>query len=200
MNMKRNSDFYKKPALVIFAILAAVALYFIIANAKSNIGPIEGLATAGDIKPASVADEDPDLKCPASSSGADPTKCAVTDLMKMAYDLASDPRTSVMELDAIAKVCKSRKLKAYEEFHFTAMMLRGATLYNTTANEKQFTATLKRMTEEKQDCYNNDFMKSIKGLLVGSKDEPTLTVAQSEAVRCYAHRFNAFRKCMKSCK
>ena len=199
MNMKRNSDFYKKPALAIFAILAAVALYFIIA--KSNIGPIEGLATAGDIKPASVADEDPDLKCPASGSGADPTKCTTADLMKLAYDLAADPRTSVMELDAISKVCSKRKFAGYENFYFTALALRAATLYNTTANEKEFTKILEGMTKgEKKKCFDNDFMKSIKGLLVGSKDEPTLTVAQSEAVRCYAHRFNAFNKCLKSCK
>lgn len=198
MIMKRNSDFYKKPALVIFAILAAVALYFIIA--KLSFGSIEGLATAGDIKPASVADEDPDLKCPASGSGADPTKCTTADLMKLAYDLAADPRTSVMELDAIAKVCKSRTFTGYENFHFNALMLRAATLYNTTANEKEFTKILEDMTKKPQACYNNDFMKSVKGLLVGSKDELTLTVAQSEALRCYAHRFNAFRKCLKSCK
>jgi len=106
----------------------------------------------------------------------------------------------VMELDTISKVCKSRKFDGYNKFAMDAMMLRAATMYNTAANEKEFNETLENMTKNKQECYSNDFMKSIKGLLVGSKDEPTLSVAQSEAVRCYAHRLNAFRKCLNACK
>lgn len=200
--MKRNSEFYNYKNLVIFACLAA-AVYIIFIIIKPINNEIEGLSSV-DETPKSVADADPDLKCPApssgASSGADPTKCTTTDLMKLAYDLASDPRLSVMELDTISKVCKSRKFDGYNKFAMDAMMLRAATMYNTTANEKEFKETLENMTKNKQECYNNDFMKSIKGLLVGSKDEPTLSVAQSEAVRCYAHRLNAFRKCLNACK
>lgn len=197
--MKRNSNFYTKPVLVILAILAASALWFIVANSNFGFikgGGIEGLT--GDAKPDSVADADPDLKCPGATE--EPAKCEIADLMKLAYDISSDPRTSVVELNAIHKVCNSRKVSNYDNFAFDTMMLRAATMYNTTANEKEFKSILDDMTKNKKECYNNDFMKSIKGLLVGSKDEPTLTVAQSEAVRCYAHRFNAFRRCLKACK
>jgi hypothetical protein len=199
--MKRNSEVYKYKNLAIFACLAAaiyiIYIFFTIINPTTINKEIEGLAVE---TPKSVADADPDLKCPAPSSGADPTKCTTVDLMKMAYDLAADPRLSVMELDTISKVCKSRKFDGYNKFAMDAMMLRAATMYNTAANEKEFNETLENMTKNKQECYSNDFMKSIKGLLVGSKDEPTLSVAQSEAVRCYAHRLNAFRKCLNACK
>jgi hypothetical protein len=199
--MKRNSNFYTKPVILILAILAVTALYFIVANSNFGsikVGGIEGLATStGDAKPDSVADADPDLKCPGAE---EPAKCEIADLMKLAYDISSDPRTSVMELNAIQKVCDSRKVKGYDKFAMDAMMLRAATMFNTTENEKEFKSILDDMTKNKKECYTNDFMKSIKGLLVGSKDEATLTVAQSESVRCYAHRFNAFRRCLKACK
>ena len=193
MKLVRNFDVYKK--LAIFAFLAAV-IYFMCTHNNNNTG-VEGLSP-NDAATTTVADADPDLKCPGSA--ADPTKCTTVDLMKLAYDIASDPRTSVTELDAISKVCESRKLAGYESFHFDALMLRAATMYNTTANETTFKSILDDMTKNKKQCYSNDYMKSVKGLLVGSKDELTLTVAQSEALRCYAHRINAFKKCLNGCK
>lgn len=193
--MKRNLNFYTKPVIAFLAILASIVLYFIIAP---NRPTIEGLLS-GEEPPKSIADSDPDLKCPAAGAES-PAKCEISDLLKLSYDIALDPRVSVTELDAMSKICRTRKFNKYDNFGFDMLLLRAAALHNTTANEAEFKKILKSMSEKKSECYNNAFMKEVKGLLVGSKDEPTLSVAQSETIRCYAHRLNAIRKCLNACK
>jgi hypothetical protein len=205
LNMKRILNFYKQPVgIAIFVLIAIMVTTYFIYGSKyggiyGNYG-IEGLAT-GQVKPVSIADADPDLKCSGLSvTPPEPVKCEIKDMMKLAYDVASEPRLSGPEFDAISKVCDARKFKGFEKFFFDVLALRAATMYNTTANEKTFKEILAPPKDDKRgQCYNNDFMKGVKGLLVGAKDEPTLTVSQSEVIRCYAHRFNAFRKCMKAC-
>jgi hypothetical protein len=195
IKLKQIPDVYKN--LAILACIVAVTYFMVITCTRS----VEGLTpTPSDAT--TIANADPDLKCSGADSGShsQPAKCATTDLMKMAYDVASDPRLSVTELNKMSEVCNKRKFEAYQNFAFTTMMLRAATMYNTTANEAFFKEILEDMTKKKGACYDNEFMKSVKGLLVGSKDELTLTVAQSEAIRCYAHRFNAFKKCLNACK
>lgn len=193
--MKRKLNFYTKPVIALLAILASIVLYFIIAP---NRPTIEGLLS-GEEPPKSIADSDPDLKCPAAGAES-PAKCEISDLLKLSYDIALDPRVSVTELDAMSKICRTRKFNKYDNFGFDMLLLRAAALHNTTANEAEFKELLKNMSEKKSECYNNAFMKEVKGLLVGSKDEPTLSVAQSETIRCYAHRLNAIRKCLNACK
>lgn len=136
--------------------------------------------------------EDPDLKCPEVSA-----TCTVEDLVKFGHDISSDPRMSMIEIDKISKVYSDRKDDSFQKLFFDTAILRMLTAYNTKPN----TDTVQKMMGDvkkgdKQQCYTRDFMDTAKGLLVGTKDQKTLSVAQSEAVRCYARRFNDFRKCL----
>ena len=212
MKPNRKFDVYKN--LAIFAGLV-VALYvtFIAFNACTR-NSVEGLASASATATTTVADADPDLKCPAFDSG-DPKNCTVVDLMKLAYGISSDPRMSVMEINNIMGVCGTRKFKAIDRMGMELLALRAATLYNTTANEKLFKSILDGMTKSKGECYDNNYMNALKAMTgtaafaphgisaapVGTKEKPTtLTTAQSETMRCYAHRLNAFKKCLNACK
>jgi hypothetical protein len=212
MKPSRKFDVYKN--LAIFAgLVAAIYVTFIVFNTCTR-NSIEGLAANTTTTTPTVADADPDLKCPAFDSG-DPTKCTVVDLMKLAYGVASDPRMSVMEIDNISGVCGTRKFKAIDRIGRELLMLRAATMYNTTANEKLFKSILDGMTKNKNECYDNNYMNALKAMTstaasaphgisattVGTKEKPTtLTIAQSETMRCYAHRLNAFKKCLNACK
>ena len=147
-----------------------------------------------------VADPDPDLKCPGQADSI-PATCAPADIIKLGYDISLDPRLSTLELTKIQETYTDRKSSAVlEPFIFETLMLRAATMYNTDANQGEIQKMLDSMKKNKTSCYTNDFMATAKGFLVGTKEQKTLTVAQSEAVRCYAHRFNGIRKCLDACK
>jgi hypothetical protein len=136
--------------------------------------------------------EDPDLKCPEVSA-----TCTVEDLVKFGHDISSDPHMSMMEVDKISKVYNDRKDESFQQLFFDTAMLRMATAYNTKPNTDFFQKILGDIKNgDKKQCYTQGFMDTAKGLLVGTKDQKTLSVAQSEAVRCYARRFNDFRKCL----
>ena len=81
------------------------------------------------------------------------------------------------------------------------MMLRFTVMFNTKPNEAELKKTLDKMIKEKDTskCYTSEDMKLVKGLLVGTAEQKTLTVAQSEAIRCYMQRFNSVRACMGIC-
>jgi fructose-1-phosphate kinase PfkB-like protein len=81
------------------------------------------------------------------------------------------------------------------------MLLRFTVMFNTKPNEAELKKTLDKMIKEKdpKSCYSEDDMKQVKGLLVGTAEQKTLTVAQSEAIRCYMQRFNSVRACMGIC-
>jgi hypothetical protein len=141
-----------------------------------------------------VNKEDPDLKCPEVS----PT-CTVEDLVKFGHDISSDPRISMMEMDKINKAYSDRKDDSFQKIFFDTLILRMVTAYNTKPNTDFFQKILgdvKKGDDNDKQCYTQGFMDTAKGLLVGTKDQKTLSVAQSEAVRCYARRFNDFRKCL----
>ena len=155
-----------------------------------------------------VASPDPDLKCTGMGSGqggtaSAPITCAPADIIRIGYDISLDPRLSTLELTNIQDVYKSRGAAAAAEitpFITDAVMLRAATMYNTDSNEAAIQKLLDDMKKNKSPCYTNDFMATAKGFLVGTKEQKTLSIAQSEAVRCYAHRFNGIRKCLDACK
>lgn len=167
----------------------------------------EGYANKDKLPPNSVAEDDPDLKCPAGASKG----CTPTDVIKLGYDLASDPAVSNMELGIIEAVCESRspELKSMaRQFIGDVFLLKMATMFNTKPNDAEIQKKLDDMKKEMKNgqddkqywCYNYKFMFEMAGLQVGTAGQKTLSAAQSEAVRCYAQRFNAFRKCMGSCK
>jgi hypothetical protein len=137
--------------------------------------------------------EDPDLKCPDVSA-----TCTLEDLVKFGHDISSDPNMGVLELtEKISPVYRARNDASFDKFFFDTVILRAVTAYNTKPN----TDTIKKVMDEvkkgdKTQCYPQEFMDTAKGFLVGTKDQKTLSVAQSEAVRCYARRFNDFRKCL----
>jgi hypothetical protein len=141
-----------------------------------------------------VNKEDPDLKCPEVSA-----TCTVEDLVKFGHDISSDPRISMIETGKINKTYSDRKDNSFEKLFFDTAILRMVTAYNTKPNTDFFQKILdegKKKNDDDGPCYTQGFMDTAKGLLVGTKDQKTLSVAQSEAVRCYARRFNDFRKCM----
>jgi MFS superfamily sulfate permease-like transporter len=173
---------------VVVAVLAALiyTIFALYTNTRR-----EGLA--------GINKEDPDLKCPEVSA-----TCTVEDLVKFGHDISSDPRLSMMETEKINKAYKDREDKSFEKFFFDTLALRMVTAYNTKPNTDFFQKILdevkKKDVDSDMQCYAQGFMDTAKGLLVGTKDQKTLSVAQSEAVRCYARRFNDFRKCLGATK
>ena len=168
---------------VVVAVLAA--LIYTICALYTNTRR-EGLA--------GINKEDPDLKCPEVSA-----TCTVEDLVKFGHDISSDPRISGMEMEKISKAYSDRKDDSFQKLFFDTLALRMVTAYNTKPNTGFFQKILddgKKEKDNDKQCYTQGFMDTAKGLLVGTKDQKTLSVAQSEAVRCYARRFNDFRKCL----
>ena len=160
----------------------------------------EGYADKDKLKVWHIAENDPDLKCPAISSKG----CTPTDVMKLGYDIASDPALSQLELGNFMKVCESRspghKMMA-DQFIGDVMLLKFATMVNSKPNEAEIQKKIDEMAKATNfPCYTYEFMFEMAGLQVGTADQKTLSKAQSEAVRCYAQRFNAFRQCMGLCK
>lgn len=153
-----------------------------------------------------AASQDPDLKCPGQAAAGSTPTCAPSDIIRLGYDISIDPRLSVLELKTIQEVYKSRGSDVenlFTKFMINIMMLRAATMYNTDSNEAKIEKILDDMKNNKSDsdCFTDDFMATAKGLLVGSKEQKTLSIAQSEAVRCYAHRFNGIMACLNGgCK
>ena len=161
----------------------------------------EGYADKDKLPPNSVAEDDPDLKCPAGASKG----CTPADVIKLGYDLASDPAVSGTELENFNKVCTSRSPKLGEmadQFIGDVTLLKFATMLNTKPTDAEIQKKIDEMKKENsfKGCYHYDFMFEMAGLQVGTADQKTLSSVQSEAVRCYAQRFNAFRKCMGLCK
>jgi hypothetical protein len=162
----------------------------------------EGYADKDKLPLNHVAEDDPDLKCPAGASKG----CTPADVMKLGYDLASDPAVSQIELlENFKNVCASRSPKLGEmadQFIGDVTLLKLATMFNTKPNDADIQKKIDEMKKEKsfKGCYQYDFMFEMAGLQVGKADQKTLSAVQSEAVRCYAQRFNAFRKCMGLCK
>ncbi len=184
-----------KTLLIIF--LVAVTAMFV-----SKFLPAfkEGYADKDKLKLTAVAENDPDLKCPAISSNG----CTPADVMKLGYDIASDPALSQVELQNFKKVCKSRspghEMMA-EQFIGDVTLLKFATMLNTKPNEGEIQKKIDEMAKATNfPCYTYEFMFEMAGLQVGTADQKTLSKVQSEAVRCYAQRFNAFRQCMGLCK
>ena len=184
-----------KTLLIIF--LVAVTAMFV-----SKFLPAfrEGYADKDKLKLSAVAENDPDLKCPAISSNG----CTPADVMKLGYDIASDPALSQVELQNFKKVCQSRspghKMMA-DQFIGDVTLLKFATMLNTKPNEAEIQKKIDEMAKATNfPCYTYEFMFEMAGLQVGTADQKTLSKVQSEAVRCYAQRFNAFRQCMGLCK
>jgi len=181
----------------VIMILAALLAVLLLAPLDTfGGGGVEGLANEDGAN--DVASPDPDLKC----TGSEPATCTPADIIRLGYDISLDPRMSTLELTNIQDVYKSRGSSAaamITPFLVDTTMLRAATMYNADSNEAEIQKLLDEMKKKKSPCYTNDFMATAKGFLVGSKEQKTLTVAQSEAVRCYAHRFNGIRKCLDAC-
>jgi hypothetical protein len=173
---------------VVVAVLAALVYTIHAIHTNTRREGLDGM---------SANKEDPDLKCPEVSA-----TCTVEDLVKFGHDISSDPRISMMEMDKINKAYGDRKDNSFEKLFFDTGMLRMVTAYNTKPNTDFFQKILDEVKKKdnKEQCYTQGFMDTAKGLLVGTKDQKTLSVAQSEAVRCYARRFNDFRKCLGATK
>lgn len=197
LNVKRILNVYKQPngvAILVIIAIIITTIYFIY-DKYGGIYGIEGMAAG---QPNTIAKADPNLKCSGLSATPEPTKCESKDMMKLAYDIASDPRLSGTEYDAMSKTFKEMKVDTlFEKFYFDVGMLRAATMYNTTANEKMFKEILTPKT--KSDCYGDRYMSTIKEMETAGTGRH-LSASQSEVIRCYAHRFNALRKCMNACK
>jgi hypothetical protein len=160
-------------------------------------------------KPGKIPDEDDDLKCTGPNRGN--TKCTVPDIIRLGYELAGDPALSQSELDKIAGVFKARSSEKekgnerlsdiFNRFIGDVMLLRFSVMFNTSPNEPELKKVMDDMIKKKDGkaCYSLDDMKQVKGLLVGTAEQKTLSVAQSEAVRCYMQRFNSMRACMGIC-
>ena len=196
LNVNRILNFYKQPnGVAILVIIAIIITIYFIYDKYGGIYGIEGMAAG---QPTTIADADPNLKCSGLSATTDPTKCESKDMMKLAYDIASDPRLSLTEYDAMAKIFTEMKVDTlFQKFYFDVVMLRASTMFNTTANEKIFKDIL--MPKTKSDCYGTQYMRTIKDMETAGTGS-RLSASQSEIIRCYAHRFNAFRKCMNACK
>jgi hypothetical protein len=211
--------------IIIAAAVATIVSVFIYPSLSNYIGVLEGMtpATTDDKSKdskdsmaavsAAIPKEDDDLKCPGTKRKD--VKCGVADIVRLGYELASDPTMSQTEQDKFYKVFSSRskdtattadknseKLAALiNRFMGDVMMLRFTVMFNTKPNEAELKKTLDKMIKEKDTskCYSLDDMKQVKGLLVGTAEQKTLTVAQSEAIRCYMQRFNSVRACMGIC-
>jgi hypothetical protein len=176
---------------------------------------LEGMANPAapekEPKPGKIPDEDDDLKC-AGPKRKD-VKCTVPDVLRLGYELASDPSLSQSSMEKIGEVFKSRsaekgnkklgeKLSSiFNRFIGDVMLLRFSIMFNTSPNEPELKNVLDEMVKKKDAarCYSLDDMKQVKGLLVGTAEQKTLSVAQSEAVRCYMQRFNSVRACLGIC-
>jgi hypothetical protein len=206
-----SSAFIKTALVVLFAAAVVTIMSVFLSHNSHVIGSvIEGMETNAVAKAGeggTIPKEDTDLKCPGTSRKD--TKCAVADIIKLGYELASDPAMSQSEQDKIYNVFAARsKDKGSEKlserlsaFLKDVMMLRFAVMFNTAPNEPELKKTLDEMVKEKDvnSCYTEDDMKQVKGLMVGSAEQKTLTTAQSEAVRCYMQRFNSIRACLGIC-
>lgn len=212
--MKPDSVFIKAALVVLLAaaVITIVSLFLSNHAVKGVIGRvIEGMDGVSGIERGgeggTIPKEDADLKCPGPSRKD--TKCAVADIIKLGYELASDPSMSQSEQDKIYNVFAARsKDKGSEKlserlsaFLKDVMMLRFAVMFNTSPNEPELKKTLDEMVKSKDvnSCYTEDDMKQVKGLMVGSAEQKTLTTAQSEAIRCYMQRFNSVRACLGIC-
>ena len=184
-----------KTLLIVFMVAVAAIL---LSNFLSAFK--EGYADKDKLKKSAVAENDPDLKCSAISSKG----CTPTDVMKLGYDIASDPALSQLELQNFMKVCESRSPghgEMAKQFIGDLTLLKFATMLNTKHNEAEIQKKINEMAKATNfPCYTYEFMFEMAGLQVGTADQKTLSKAQSEAVRCYAQRFNAFRQCMGLCK
>jgi hypothetical protein len=202
--------------IIITAAVATIVSVFIYPSlplSLSNyIGVLEGMTTpAGEAaSSAAIPKEDEDLKCPGPQRKD--VKCDVADIIRLGYELASDPIMSQTEQTKFHAVFESRskdtadknsgKLAALiNRFMGDVIMLRFTVMFNTKPNEAELKKTLDKMIKEKDTskCYTSEDMKLVKGLLVGTAEQKTLTVAQSEAIRCYMQRFNSVRACMGIC-
>ena len=213
--------------IIIAAAVATIVSVFIYPSLSNYIGVLEGMTPAttddkskdskaaskpaAESKPAAVSaaipKEDDDLKCPGAKRKD--VKCEVADIIRLGYELASDPIMSQTEQDKFYAVFSSRSKDPADKklanlinrFMGDVMMLRFTVMFNTKPNEAELKKTLDNMIKEKdpKSCYSEDDMKQVKGLLVGTAEQKTLTVAQSEAIRCYMQRFNSVRACMGIC-
>jgi hypothetical protein len=209
--------------IIIAAAVATIVSVFIYPSLAlslpSYIGVLEGMtpATTDDKSKdskaavsAAIPKEDDDLKCPGAKRKD--VKCEVADIIRLGYELASDPIMSQTEQDKFHAVFESRSKDTADKnsgklaglinrFMGDVMMLRFTVMFNTKPNEAELKKTLDKMIKEKdpKSCYSLDDMKQVKGLLVGTAEQKTLTVAQSEAIRCYMQRFNSVRACMGIC-
>jgi hypothetical protein len=222
--------------IIIAAAVATIVSVFIYPSLSNYIGVLEGMTPAttddksksskdskdskaaskpaAESKPAAVSaaipKEDDDLKCPGTQRKD--VKCEVADVIRLGYELASDPIMSQTEQTKFHSVFSSRSKDANDKvsekltdlinrFMGDVMMLRFTVMFNTKPNEAELKKTLDKMIKDKnaKSCYSEDDMKQVKGLLVGTAEQKTLTVAQSEAIRCYMQRFNSVRACMGIC-
>ena len=209
--MKPDSAFIKTALVILLAaaVITIVSLFVSNAAVKGVVEGMDGVVSGTDRAGGggTIPKEDADLKCPGPSRKD--TKCAVADIIQLGYELASDPLMSQSEQDKIYNVFAARsKDKGSEKlserlsaFLKDVMMLRFAVMFNTSPNEPELKKTLDEMVKEKDvnSCYTEDDMKQVKGLMVGSAEQKTLTTAQSEAIRCYMQRFNSIRACLGIC-
>ena len=202
---------HPRALIMILSAIAAFVFVFIARLLQMNRA-LSGIAIANDhhvegltneeakLDKNGIASPDPDLKCATGQPGSAPLTCSPADIIRIGYEISLDPRVSTMELENIQAVYKSRgAAAAITPFIADVMMLRASTMYNTDTNESAIQKLLDDMKKNKTKCYTNDFMATAKGFIVGTKEQKTLTNAQSEAVRCYAHRFNSIRKCLDAC-
>jgi len=219
MNLTYQNPLVKTAIIVLFTAASVVLIsrfvYPFIISATATT--VEGLATktsgdSADSKKAGVIPkEDQDLKCPGPPRKD--TKCDVPEIIKLGYELSSDPMMSQVEQDKIHAVFSARSQEKGNEkgneklsnllnrFLGDVMMLRFSVMFNTTPNEPELKKTLDELVKKKDSstCYSAEDMKLVKGLLVGTAEQKTLTVAQSEAMRCYMQRFNSVRSCLGIC-
>lgn len=209
--MKPDSAFIKAALVVLLAaaVITIVSLFLSNPAMKGVIEGMDGVVSGKDRagEGGTIPKEDDDLKCPGPSRKD--TKCAVADIIQLGYELASDPSMSQSEQNKIYNVFAARsKDKGSEklserlsEFLKDVMMLRFSVMFNTAPNEPELKKTLDEMVKSKdvKSCYTEDDMKQVKGLMVGSAEQKTLTTAQSEAIRCYMQRFNSVRACLGIC-
>ena len=205
--------------IIIAAAVATIVSVFIYPSLSNYIGVLEGMtpATTDDKSKdskdsmaavsAAIPKEDDDLKCPGAKRKD--VKCEVADIIRLGYELASDPIMSQTEQNKFHAVFSSRSKDTADKklanlinrFMGDVMLLRFTVMFNTKPNETELKKTLDKMIKDKDTskCYSLDDMKQVKGLLVGTAEQKTLTVAQSEAIRCYMQRFNSVRACMGIC-
>ena len=201
--------------IIIAAAVATIVSVFIYPSLSNYIGVLEGMTPETESNSAAVSaaipKEDDDLKCPGPQRKD--VKCEVADIIRLGYELASDPRMSQTEQTKFHSVFAARA-KEHPDAYYREMLkdiinrfmgdvtlLRFTVMFNTKPNEAELKKTLDKMIKEKdpKSCYSEDDMKQVKGLLVGTAEQKTLTVAQSEAIRCYMQRFNSVRACMGIC-